>query len=213
MTVPTYIPKPLDEAIRRLYPHDDISIYVLDGQNADYAPGGDNDHDDWHDAIVVDHTPTLGPDTVTKFTLSPDGAIECYPLDGRTMEQMGRDLGVPVTLSGHVAGAAGMMAGLTDNRSEDTRSGDAASAVALPISPALVPSSRPAATRTYVVRWEVDEDAATPLEAARRVWRDFFNRLDAGPDDCCDFTVWPVDGSEPARSIDLSDPRPGSPDD
>ena len=114
MTVPTYIPKPLDAAIRRLYPHDDVSVYVLDGQSADYTSGGDNNRDDWHDVIVIDHAPTLGPDTVTKFTLAPDGAIECYPLDGRTMERMGVDLGVKVSSSSHVAGNAGIVAEATN---------------------------------------------------------------------------------------------------
>lgn len=39
------------------------------------------------------------------------------------------------------------------------------------------------------VKWEINSDKSDPVEAARQVWRENFNRGEPGPDDACVFTV------------------------
>lgn len=47
----------------------------------------------------------------------------------------------------------------------------------------------PSGEHPWVVSWTVDSDAPSAEEAAAQVWRDFFGRSVAGPDDACSFTV------------------------
>ncbi|MFF1880248.1 hypothetical protein ACFVVC_02100 [Pseudarthrobacter sp. NPDC058196] len=58
----------------------------------------------------------------------------------------------------------------------------------------------------YLVGWAIDQDAASPAEAARKVWREVFQRgpWQPGAHDGCIFTV-----SRDGRrvEIDLSDER------
>ena len=43
---------------------------------------------------------------------------------------------------------------------------------------------------SYRVRWEVDQEAESPIEAAKEVWRRLFGRsYPPAPDSCCTFIV------------------------
>ena len=58
----------------------------------------------------------------------------------------------------------------------------------------------------YRVRWEIDIEAPTPLEAARIVWTEYMRRtLPARPDDGCVLEIErkDPDGSAEAECIDL----------
>lgn len=55
----------------------------------------------------------------------------------------------------------------------------------------------------WIVSWMVDSDAPSAEEAAAQVWRDFFGRSVAGPDDACSFTVTDVK-SGTSVEVDLS---------
>lgn len=66
----TAIPEPIQQEIDRVIGHDDYAPYVLDGQTAEIS----GSEDDWHDVLIAvedDNGMTL-----TKFTRSPDGAID-----------------------------------------------------------------------------------------------------------------------------------------
>jgi len=55
-----------------------------------------------------------------------------------------------------------------------------------------------------IVKWEIDSDESDPVEAARRVWRENFNRGEPGPDDACVFEVTdPQTGA--TVTVDLSE--------
>ena len=58
--------------------------------------------------------------------------------------------------------------------------------------------------QTWSVSWVTDEEARSPLAAARRIWADVFGRVAAGPNDACVFVVTdPVTGR--SVRVDLSE--------
>jgi hypothetical protein len=56
----------------------------------------------------------------------------------------------------------------------------------------------------WVVSWTIDSNAATPQEAAAKIWREVFGRDFAGTDDACSFTVTDVESGESVE-VDLSE--------
>lgn len=63
-------------------------------------------------------------------------------------------------------------------------------------------------TGTYRVTWTIDQEAASAVEAAAEVYRQYFGRDPkiAGPDDACVFTVIaPYAEADEGEEIDLSE--------
>lgn len=56
-------------------------------------------------------------------------------------------------------------------------------------------------TNNYRVTWQIDQEAKTPEEAARLVWKQVFGRTTATADQACVFTV--IDG-DLVHEVDLS---------
>lgn len=58
--------------------------------------------------------------------------------------------------------------------------------------------------QSWRISWEIDQEASSPLAAARRVWADAFGRAAVGADDACVFVVTdPVTGH--SVCVDLSE--------
>ncbi|ROR75989.1 hypothetical protein SAMN06295974_3866 [Plantibacter flavus] len=66
----THIPIALQRTMGSVIGHDDYAAYVLDGQRATEAPGGD----DWHDVVALVSTERSA--MILKFTQGPDQTVE-----------------------------------------------------------------------------------------------------------------------------------------